>query len=120
MALADPLSITYDGTAVSLPRVGTGNNEATYMSGDGSLVLSIKHSYGSTNRHMVKLSRKALVASPTVPANNINVAPGVFFTVTAPSQGVTVAELQKQVKALADLLSATSYAIANRIVAGES
>jgi len=120
MALADPQSITYDGTAISLPRTSSGDNSSTYKSADGAFTLSIKHQYGSTNRHLVKLTRQALVASATTPANNINVVPSVHFVVTAPNQGVLVAELQKQLKSLGDLLSATSYAIANRVVAGES
>jgi hypothetical protein len=120
MALADPLSITYDGTAVSLPRTGMGNNEGVFTSADGAFTLNVKHSYGSTNTHSVLLRRKALVASSTVPANNINVAPTVSLTIRTPNQGVTVAELQKQLKALADFLSASTYAIGNKIVAGES
>lgn len=120
MALADPQSITYDGTAISLPRTGQGNNEGTFTSSDGNYQLSVRHSYGSTNRHSVKITRKTLTASPTTPANNINTLSGVNITVTLPSQGVTVAEAQKLLKALLASLSASTYAIADAIVSGQS
>ena len=120
MAVAEPQSITYNAVAVPLARTGQGMNEGEFNSSDGSFKLQFRHSYNGRARHSSTLSRKALVASPMIPSQNITTIAKSSVTVDLPLQGVTIAEAEFLIKAHLAYLSASTYAIATKLVAGES
>lgn len=77
MALSDPVSLTYNSAAKSLPRTGQTGEESTYRlvdSGNVAYNLKVGHSFqdlksGRTKprqRCTVRLTREALVSDPLV------------------------------------------------------
>lgn len=120
MALTDPQSITYDGTATPLARIDSaGRPGVYYLSADGAIELSIKHQYGARTRRVVRTGRNSVIPNPFIPSQNIKVANGVY-TVVDVNTASTVAEVQKLLQAHLAMLSASTYAMANKIVNGES
>jgi hypothetical protein len=66
MLFTDPLAVTYDGSAKSLPRVGAGRTGATYRTADRELEITISGSRNLGNgvqSRSINLGR--LVPDPT-------------------------------------------------------
>lgn len=117
MAFADPQSVTIDGTAVSLPRTGLSLTEGDFRSEDGNTTLTVAHTKGKRNRHLVKVQVSSIVADPLVPATMIPVSYSAHLVIDGPLQGVTNDQLQK----LATGLSAwATVANLKKLVASES
>jgi len=66
MALADPQSVTYDGTAYSLGRISTGANSSLYQAFGTNLELdlAVSHQYGKRTRRVARLDIKTIQSSP--------------------------------------------------------
>lgn len=66
---SDPLSVTYDGSAKSLPRVGASSDRTTYRTADGEFQLSIwSYTISKDGRKAVQCELGRTVPDPT-PAN---------------------------------------------------
>lgn len=117
MALADPQSLTINGTATSLPRTGLTLTEGSFRSGDQSVTLEVQHSSGKRNRHLIKATTATIVADPLVPSINVPVSYSAHLVIDGPRQGVTALQLQKLAEALAAWSTAANLA---KVVAGES
>lgn len=120
MALTDPQSITISGSAVSLPRVTTGENSAGYRSADGFVDMQTKHTYGRRNRHQTRLHHSKTAADPLSPALNRPFDMSVNITFDVPDTGYTAAEQKAVVDAFFAYLSANSGAVIAKILGGES
>lgn len=120
MALADPQSVTYNGSAVSLPRTGSGPDEGYFKSSSGELELSVKHFYNGRARHVSRLDRKIIVSNPLVPDQNINVSAHVHSVIDVPKNGMDVDDAIDMITAYVTWLSANTYAVATKICGGES
>lgn len=66
MALADPQSVTYDGTAYSLGRISSGLNSGSYQAFGTNLELdmNVSHQYGKRTRRVARLDLKTIQSSP--------------------------------------------------------
>jgi hypothetical protein len=64
--LTDPLSVTYDGSTKTLPRVSAGSRGTVYRTADGELEVSISRdpSWNGNERRSVKLSRTSPDPTP--------------------------------------------------------
>jgi len=63
----DPFSVTYNGTAYSLPRTGTTKQESFYKTADGVLAINVRNSTGRAGSRLavIELSRRLPDPTPT-------------------------------------------------------
>ncbi len=120
MAFTDPQSITINAVAQSLPRVSTGNNESTYQKDDGTVKLSIRHSYGKRDRSTVRVDFKKVAADPFTSGLNREYAMAAYIVIDTPPVGFTNTEQKYVVDALSAYLTASSGANVTKVLGGES
>lgn len=117
MSYADPQSLTIDGTAVSLPRVGSSDTSGAFRSADQTVSMEISHTDSKRIRRLVRLRVSALVSSPLVPNQNMAVSDQVYLVLDQPKNGVAPETLVAHVKALAAWLGTGTNA--QKFVTGE-
>lgn len=121
MAFADPQSVTINGSANSLPRVGTADGKSTYRKDDSTVELIVtQSSTGKRKRRAIRLTQNKVVADPLVSTVNVPVSTSVTLVVDEPVMGFTLAERGYLVAALAAYLTASSGANATKLLGGES
>jgi len=120
MALSDPLSITINGTAHSLPRTSAAPNKGTYTSNDGTVQETASHQYGKRNRHLFRVDTSKVAADPFQSSVNARYAMSAYLVIDAPTVGYTVAEQKAVVDGLIAQLSASSGALITKIIGGEN
>jgi len=117
MALADPQSVTIDGTPVSLARTGLSMTEGSFASADRKYQLTVKHSNGTRYRHLAQLKLVDIVSNPLVPDQNVNIETHAHIVIDAPRNGLSDA----QVGDIADAIVAwATPANVAALLAGES
>jgi len=120
MSFADPSSVTVAGASVSLPRTSTGPNTGTYTSADGSLRLTVSHSYGKRNRRTLRLTQNKLVTDPLIPSQQKPTSMSCYVVVDTPLNGLSVADQKALVDALVAYLAASSGARVTQLLGGEN
>lgn len=120
MAFSDPQSITIDGTAHSLPRVGSGINQGSFQTNDGLVKESIAHTYGRRTRRQLRVDLSKIAPDPLVSSTNIRYSMSTYIVVDTPPTGFTVAEAKQVVDGLVAYLSASSGAAITQLLGGES
>jgi hypothetical protein len=120
--LSDPQSLTINAVATSLPKISTESNKSVYQKDDGTVRLTIQHSYGpKRNRRLVRIDQKKISSDPLVTANNQEYKLAVYLVIDEPTTvGFTVAERQYIVTSLADWLKASTNAATNAVLGGQS
>lgn len=119
--LADPQSVTINGSAVSLPRVGNTANGGVYQASTGLVRLNLAHTPGrSRTRRAFKLTQDAYSADPLVPAQNLRASMSVWLGVDVPSYGFTTADQGYLIAALLANLQANTSANIGKFLGGES
>lgn len=92
MALADPQSITV-GSAVSLPRISTGEKSAEYVNADGTIALLVSHQVvRGRRRTLVKATRKK-VSTDVLTDVKSEIGAVINISIDRPGVGFTEAEL---------------------------
>jgi len=119
MAFADPQSVTVSGTAVSLPRTGSGVSSGTFTAPDNTTKLTLSHTYGKRTRRQYRLDFNKIAADPLT-AQNARFSSSAYVVIDHPIVGFTSAELIAQLVALADALKAGTNSAATKLVGGES
>ena len=117
---ADPQSVTINAVANSLPRTSSGTNSGVFTKDDGLVKLSISHTQGKRNRHLVKLDHAKIAADPLLAGVNVKASMTVHLVVDAPETGYTIAEIKQIVDALTGFATASSGANVTKIIGGES
>lgn len=120
MAFTDPLSITIDGTAYSLPRTSTTGNRGRYSTGDGLIAVTADHSYGQRNRHVLRIDHSKVTADPFIPAQNSKVGMNHYLIFDYPVAGYTNTEILKIYQGLKTWYSASTDAVITKLLGGES
>lgn len=120
MALSDPLSVTINAVAVTLPRTSSAINSGIFMSNDGLVKESVSHSYGKRNRHIFRLDHSKVSPDPYVSAQNNKYSMSVYVVCDVPTIGYTVAEEKQIVDAFMAQLSASSGALITKVLGGEN
>lgn len=122
MSFPDPISITINAVANSLPRVQTlvANGPSTWSNADESLKVEISHLAAKKNRerHLCKLTQKAIAANPLVPAEFIENYTSVYMVVDNPKTGFTDANIQYLTSGLLAFLA--TVANRDRLINGEA
>lgn len=119
MAFADPQSIN-NGTAVSLPRTGSGISNGVFTSADGTVKLTISSTYGKRTRRIARLDYNKIAADPFVTTQNDSVSMSVYIVIDTPKQGYASTEQIANAAALASFLTASTNAGLTQLVGGES
>jgi len=61
----DPFSVTYNGTAYSLPRTGTTKQESFYRTADGVLAINVRNSTGRAGSRLAVIELLRRLPDPT-------------------------------------------------------
>jgi len=117
--LADPQSVTVGGATISLPRTGVDKGSADYTSADGTSQMRVAQTTNSSSRRTTISLKTNKIAADPITAVNSRKSSLWTITNTAPLDGFTVAELRDQLIGLANALTATSGALATKILGGE-
>jgi len=116
--LSDPQSVSVAGSAVSLPRVSVGANQATYRSSDGNLSYTISSSYGKRTRRTARLDFRKVAADPLLDGVSRPYSMSAYIVIDHPDIGFTNAEIEANAKALVDELAEAG--LLTKIIGGES
>lgn len=121
MALPDPLSITIDGTATSLPRIGNDAKGTTlYQSSDGKIRQKIlQATTKSRKRSSIRIETTDLVTDALTGLTRWEDL-AVYIMMDRPASGIPNDRIIKVLTGLVASTSATSYSLASRVLGGES
>ncbi len=115
---ADPMSVTVNAIAQSLPRVGASIDAGKFRSADGVYTLSISHSAGRRAQHRVRLDSNKISTDPYNTERNLPVSISAYAVLDVPLIGYTEAEKGQILTALADAIKASTFV--SKFVGGES
>jgi hypothetical protein len=118
--LADPQTVTISSVAQTLPAIGRGVNTSSYQKDDGTVKLTVSHSYGKRTRRTARLDFSKIAVDPLVSAQNIKYSMSAYLVIDTPITGFTVAEAKAIVDGLTAYLTASSGAKVTSILGGES
>lgn len=123
---ADPLSITINGSASSLPRTATSGNSGQFQKVDRSLVESASHSYGpKRTRRVIRVDTHEVVNNPMLSGQSVADGVSVYLVIDEPNwaQGVTNPLTMKSSDVAIGLMSqltASTNALLLKFAGGES
>lgn len=121
MAFADPQSVTpTGGSATSLPRTSSGINSGVFTTNDGTMDLSVSHTYGKRTRRVIRLDFSKIAPNPLISAQNIKYSMSTYLVVDLPVTGFSVADAQAIVGGLTAYLTASSGARVTQLLGGEN
>lgn len=120
MAFSDPLSVTIDGTAYSLPRVNTSGNRGRYQTGDGLIAITADHQYGTRNRHVLRIDHSKITADPFIPTQNSKVGMNHYLIFDVPVAGYSPTDVLKIYQGFKGLYTASTDALITKLLGGES
>lgn len=123
MALTDPQKFKeVAGTEVTAPRVSTGDFKSVYTTSDGlnKLTLSTTETGSNRKRHLIRIDVEKLATNIYEESKKQAVSMSVYLVVDRPDNGYSVAEAKKLVEGLVGLLSASTYALTEKVLGGES
>ena len=123
MALTDPQKFKeVAGTEVTAPRVASGDFKSIYETSDGANVLTVSTATSNSNRkrHLVRIDVSKLATNPFEETKKQSVSMSVYLVIDRPEAGFTVSEAKKLVEGLVGLLSASSYALTEKVIGGEN
>jgi hypothetical protein len=122
--LTDPQSITIadrnGGSAISLPCISRGATQSKYRSADGSVELIVSQTEGARNRRSFRVNLYDVTADPFIPTNDVKVSCSFYGVWDGPQAGYTVANLVNLFAGVTGLLSASTNAVATKVVQGET
>jgi len=121
MAFSDPQSITISGTTTSLPRVSTGPHNGEYSSSDGLIDLLASHSFSKDRaRRVLRVNHSKISADPFIPSQNREVSMSTYMVFDVPLVGYTNTEVKAVYTGFKTLYTATSDALIDKLLGGES
>lgn len=123
MALTDPQKYKEAaGVEVTAPRVSTGDYKSVYTTADGlsSLSVSTTQTGAERYRHLVRIDVKKLATNPYEETKKQYISTSAYLVIDRPVAGFTVGEVKKMVEGLVGLLSASSYALTEKVLGAES
>lgn len=123
MALTDPQKFKEAaGTEVTAPRVSSGDFKSIYETSDGltKLTVSTQETASNRKRHQVRIDVSKLATNPYEETKKQEISSSVYLIIDRPVAGFTVTECKKMVEGLVGLLSASTYALTEKVIGGES
>jgi len=117
--LADPQTITIDGTAISLALVSQQGTTSLYRSADGLHRLKVAYTETNKNtRYLVRYEEDAVAADPISTVNQ-KVTGVVQLVLDQPAFGIDDARFVKIVTGLKTLLATTGGGFVERVLSNE-
>lgn len=120
MSFADPQSVTINSVANSLPRTSSGVDSGVFTKDDGTVKLSVSHSYGKRTRRSVRLEHAKVAPDPLISSTNIRHSMTAYLVVDVPVTGYSVAEAKQIVDGLTAYLTASSGGNVTKLLGGEN
>jgi hypothetical protein len=120
MAFTDPLSVTISGSAISLPRVDTGDNQSSYQSSDGLVKVAASNAYGRRTRRVLRIDHAKLTPDPFIPANNSKVSMSNYIVFDVPPAGYTNTEVLAVYTGFKTMFTASTDALIVKLLGGEN
>jgi hypothetical protein len=120
MAFADPIALTINAVAYTLPKISVEGNDTVYQTADGLVDVKASHSYGKRNRHLLRIDFSKLTADPFIPAENVKVGMSVYSVFDMPASGFTNAEALQIYQGWKTWHAASSDAVITKLLGGES
>nr|QDH91450.1 MAG: hypothetical protein H2Bulk36754_000002 [Leviviridae sp.] len=120
MAFSDPQSITISGTPISLPRTFVEDTTSKYSSADGLVILTASHSLGKRNRRVLRVDHSKIAPDSFRPAENTEVSMSNYMVFDLPPTGYTNADAKAVYTGFKTLFTATSDALIDKLLGGES
>jgi hypothetical protein len=120
MAFTDPISLTINAVALTLPKVSTEGNDTVYQTSDGLVVVSASHTYAKRNRHLLRIDHSKLTADPFIPTENVKVGMSNYLVFDVPTAGYTATEALQVYQGFKSWFTASSDAIITKLLGGES
>lgn len=118
MSFPDPQSVTISGTAISLPRVSTGQFQSDYQSADGLVTLKIASAIGNSRiRRVARLDHSKLATDVFQPDRQVKRSMSCYLVLDVPQVGYTIAEAQA---VHAGHKAAMTDALITKLLGGES
>lgn len=117
----DPMTpVTLDAAALSLNRTGSSTNSGVFQTADGLVKISISHTNGKRNRHVIRVDHQKSAVDPLIPAQNKPYSMSSILTVDVPPVGYSVADQVKIVKGVLTFLALSSDAGYTKLLSNES
>lgn len=120
MALADPQSVTVNAGTQTLPRTSVGPNASSYTKDDGTVQLSVSHTYGKRLRRSARVTSNKIAVDPLITGVSMRVSASAYVVLDVPQAGFSAAEQKELLLAIATWLSASTGANAAKLVGGEN
>jgi len=120
VAFTDPQSITISGTAISLPRVSSGENSSKYLSADGLVQLTASSTYGRRTRRVLRVDHSKISADVYLPSQNVKKSMSNYIVFDMPDTGYTNAEAIAVYQGFKALYTASTDALISKLLGGES
>lgn len=121
MSLTDPIAVTINAVAISLPRVATGENKSRYISGDGLYQVSASHQYGTQRiRREIRIEASKIAADPFRETQNVERSMSFYWVFDLPEWGYTPVEAKQVSDGFVAYLTASSGAVITKLLGGES
>jgi len=120
MALSDPQSITISGTAISLPRVSTGDGISKYTSADGLVTFTASNAYGRRTRRVIRIDHAKITSDPFLPAQNTKVSMSNYMVFDLPPAGYTNADALAVYTGFNSMYTASTSAIVAALLGGQN
>lgn len=125
MALSDPISITLNSTAVSLPKTSMVESRSSYTKDDGTVKVTVSHQDVGRNstaktRSVIRLDTTDVAADPLLAGVNREAPFEAYLVIVRPKVGITLAAQKDKVKGLLTLITASSDAVLTKVLGGES
>jgi hypothetical protein len=94
---ADPISVTVNSVAQSMPRVETNGRKSVYQKGDETFTLTISHAKtGSRVRSMARSDQRAIVPDPLTSVNDYETM-SFYCVIDRPEAGFSVTQVEQLV-----------------------
>jgi len=116
---ADPQSLTI-GTALTLPRIGSGLGQGVFKTSDGLVKYSLVQIEGKRNRRTARVDYKKVAPDPLNAAQNLNYSMSCYFVLDVPPIGFTVTEQLNMITGFTGNMSAATNANWTKFIGGES
>lgn len=120
MAFSDPQSITISGTAISLPRIPSGNKKGIFATSDLKTRIEVDPKVGNRVSVSARLYQNKVVTDPLVTTTNVVVGDMVSLTINKPIAGYTDDDILAQVTGFIAWLTAGTNANLKKLIAGEA
>lgn len=120
MSLTDPQSVTIAGTTISLPRTNVTGDKSVYTSSDGNVKLSLSSQYGKRTRRTVRLDISKISTDVFLPSQNVKLGASVYTVIDHPVAGFSNVDLKAYWVGYRTLLAASSDAMIEKLLGGES